>query len=81
MEDQLVGTTVLSPLDTAKVGGWTSVDCNAVDVLACDQLQDDAVEELRKREVDVLHRTPRTLEDVLGSFLELGSCLGVSGKA
>jgi iron complex transport system substrate-binding protein len=87
MEDQLVGTTVLSPLDTAKVGGWTSVDCNAVEglepdlVLACDRLQDDAVEELRKREVDVLHLTPRTLEDVLGSFLELGSCLGVPEKA
>lgn len=38
MEDQLVGTTVLSPLDTAKVGGWTSVDCNAVDGLEPDHI-------------------------------------------
>jgi iron complex transport system substrate-binding protein len=86
-EDQLVGTTVLSPLDTAKVGGWTSVDCDAVEnvnpdlVLACDWLQGDAVEDLRGRGFDVLHLRPRTLEDVLDSFLEVGSCLGVPERA
>jgi iron complex transport system substrate-binding protein len=86
-EDQLVGTTVLSPLDTAKVGGWTSVDCDAVEdmnpdlVLACDRLQGDAVEELRGRGLDVLHLRPRTLEDVFDSFLEFGSCLGVPERA
>lgn len=86
-EDQLVGTTALSPLDTAKVGGWTSVDCDAVEdmnpdlVLACDSLQGDAVEDLRGRGLDVLHLRPRTLEDVLDSFLEVGSCLGVPERA
>jgi len=86
-EEQLVGTTVLSPLDTEKFGGWTSVDCDAVEdmnldlVLPCDRLQGDAVEELRRRGLDVLHLRPRTLEDVFDSFLEVGSCLGVPERA
>lgn len=91
-DDMLAATTSLcdypeEAVDKPSVGGWTDIDADRVgkfdpDVaLASDDLQDDIVEELEKRGVEVLQVKPHTVEEMYRSIRRIGKLVGKEDEA
>lgn len=91
-EEHLVATTSLCdhPQKARKlssVGGWINPDIDKIEelepdiVIASDDLQNQAVEELENRNINVRQFKPHTLEKVFSSIEEIGKILGKEKKA
>lgn len=70
------------------IGGWSEgikvekvVEMDPDLALASDSLQDEVVEQLEKRGVEVLQVKPTTLEEVFESFTEIGQVVGRETEA
>lgn len=91
-EDEIVATTALcdypeEAVEKPSVGGWTDIDADRVEefdpdvALASDDLQDDIVEGLEKRGIEVLQVKPHTVEEVYQSILTIGKLVGRKDRA
>ncbi|MFB6100732.1 MAG: helical backbone metal receptor [Candidatus Nanohalobium sp.] len=91
-EDQVVATTSLcnypeEALETPSIGGWTNPKKSRIHeftpdlIIASDDLQDDAVEDLQGDGYPVLQVNPHTLEEVYESFREIGEAAGKEEEA
>lgn len=80
--DDVVAVTHHCPLDREIVGGWLDPDRDRVAALdpdlaiTGDDLQTDVRNDLRARGIDVFHREPTTLAEVVDSFATLGEAVG-----
>ena len=92
LEEEIVATTSLcdrpeKALEKPSIGGWTNPDIERVRefnpdiVVASDDLQDMAVEELRDEELEVLQVRPHTVEEVFESILEIGEAVDKEAEA
>lgn len=92
LEDQLVATTSLcdypeEATEKTSVGGWTNPDLDKIEgiepdlVLASDDLQDQAVEELEEKNIEVVQVKPHSLEEVFESIELLGEVVGKEEEA
>lgn len=92
VEDRIVATTALCdyPEEAVRkpsVGGWTDIDAENVEkfepdvAVASDDLQDEIVEELEKRGVEVLQVKPHSLEEVYQSIERIGKLVGKRERA
>ncbi len=90
--DQIVATTSLCdfPEEARKlpsIGGWTNPDIERVEsfepdlVLASDELQDEAVEELEENGLEVLQVKPHRLDEVFDSIIRIGEKVGKRSEA
>jgi len=86
-EDDIVATTSLCdyPAEAARkpsIGGWTNPKISRIHefdpdlVLASDDLQDEAVEEIEGQGYPVLQVKPHNLEEVYESIVEIGERIG-----
>ena len=91
-EDQIVATTSLCnhPVEASEkpsIGGWANPKVSRIHefetdlIIASDDLQDDAVEQLQGDGYPVLQVRPHTLEEVYESFREIGEAVGKEDKA
>lgn len=91
-EDRLVGTTSLcdypeQALELESVGGWINPDTDKIEnigpdlVLASDDLQDRAVDDLRQRGINVTQFSPKTVEEVFNTILKIGEVLDSEDEA
>jgi iron complex transport system substrate-binding protein len=91
-EDQIVATTSLCnyPEEARRktsIGGWTNPKVSRIHelspdlIIASDDLQDDAVEQLEGDGFPVLQVKPHTLEEVYESIREIGEAVGKEEEA
>jgi len=80
--DSLVGVTHHCDADAPPVGGWLNPDYDVVDdrdpdlVLTADPLQREVRDRLRDRGHRVAHVEPRTLGEVVESFVDVARAVG-----
>jgi iron complex transport system substrate-binding protein len=90
--DKVVGTTALCDIpeeavEKPSLGGWTNPRVDRLEelepdlVIASDDLQDNAVERVRKAGYEVLQVKPHSLEEVFGSIKEIGEKIGHQDEA
>lgn len=91
-QDQIVATTSLcnypeEAREKPSIGGWTNPKTSRIHevdpdlIIASDDLQDDAVEELEGDGYPVLQVKPHTLDEVYESILEIGRTVGKQNRA
>lgn len=91
-EDDIVATTSLCdyPAKAARkpsIGGWTNPKISRIHefdpdlVLASDDLQDEAVEEIEAEGYPVLQVKPHNLEEVYKSIVKIGECVNRGKEA
>jgi iron complex transport system substrate-binding protein len=91
-EDFIVATTSLcdypeEAIEKPSMGGWTNPDLEKIEeiepdlVLASDDLQDEIVEKLEEKNIEVVQVKPHSLEEVFESIERLGKVVGKEQKA
>jgi iron complex transport system substrate-binding protein len=91
-EDFIVATTSLcdypeEAIEKPSVGGWTNPDLEKIEeiepdlVLASDDLQDEIVEKLEEKNIEVVQVKPHSLEEVFESIELLGKVVGKEREA
>ena len=91
-EDQVVATTSLCDYpeearEKPSIGGWTNPKVSRIHefdpdlIIASDELQDEAVEQLQEDGYPVLQVKPHSLEEVYASIEEIGEAVGKQEEA
>jgi iron complex transport system substrate-binding protein len=91
-EDFIVATTILcdypeEAIEKPSVGGWTNPDLEKIEeiepdlVLASDDLQDQIVENLEEKNIEVVQVKPHSLQEVFESIERLGKVVGKEREA
>ena len=91
-ENQIIADTSLcnypeEAREKPSIGGWTNPKKSKIHefdadlIIASDDLQDDAVEEIQGDGYPVLQVKPHTLEEVYESFREIGEAVGKEDEA
>ena len=81
-ESVLVAATHHGDHRVERIGGWLNPDIDRIEalqpdlVITTDSLQASIVAALRARNIETLHLTPTTLEEVIDSITEIGHAIG-----